>query len=128
MAGTSIGYFLNDLMPPEILRLVIFITPIYILLLLMNAQQTVNRMAAALGGAACPFLYLAAGDWAILLSGIIGGSVALALFYLRKKLIDSEAKMAEYTLFETWLTIFLAALATFSWRFSGLILVRFYSA
>ena len=92
MAGTSIGYFLNDLMPPEILRLVIFITPIYILLLLMNAQQTVNQMAAALGGAACPFLYLSAGDWAILLSGIIGGSVALALFYLRKKLIDNEAK------------------------------------
>jgi branched-subunit amino acid transport protein len=30
--------------------------------------------------------------------------------------------MAEYTLFETWLTIFLAAFATFSWRFSGLIL------
>ena len=33
--------------------------------------------------------------------------------------------MAEYTLFETWLTIFLAALATFSWRFSGLILSDF---
>ena len=30
--------------------------------------------------------------------------------------------MAEYSLFETWLTIFLAAFATFSWRFSGLIL------
>lgn len=30
--------------------------------------------------------------------------------------------MAEYTLFETWLTIFLAAFATFSWRISGLIL------
>lgn len=33
--------------------------------------------------------------------------------------------MAEYTLFETWLTIFLAALATFSWRISGLILSDF---
>ena len=30
--------------------------------------------------------------------------------------------MAEYSLFETWLTIFLAAFATFSWRFSGLML------
>ena len=28
--------------------------------------------------------------------------------------------MAEYTLFETYLTIFLAALATFGWRFPGL--------
>lgn len=33
--------------------------------------------------------------------------------------------MAEYTLFETYLTIFLAALATFGWRFSGLILSDF---
>ena len=39
MTGTTIGYFLNDVMPPEILRLVIFITPIYILLLLMNANN-----------------------------------------------------------------------------------------
>ena len=92
MAGTSIGYFLNDVMPPEILRLVIFITPIYILLLLMNAQQTINRMAAALGGAVCSFLYMFAGDWAILLSGLVGGSAALALFYLRKKLTGNEVK------------------------------------
>ena len=92
MAGTSIGYFLNDVMPPEILRLVIFVTPIYILLLLMNAQQSVNRMAAAFGGAICPFLYLAAGDWAILISGLIGGSAAIALFQLRKAVLDNGAK------------------------------------
>ncbi len=30
--------------------------------------------------------------------------------------------MGDYSLAETWLTIFLAALATFIWRFSGLIL------
>ena len=30
--------------------------------------------------------------------------------------------MAEYTVFESWMTIFLAAFATFGWRFSGLIL------
>jgi predicted branched-subunit amino acid permease len=83
MTGTSIGYFLNDLMAPEILRLVIFITPIYILLLLMNAQQSSNRLAAVLGGAVCPFIYGMAGDWAILLSGFIGGSGAIALFQLR---------------------------------------------
>ena len=34
--------------------------------------------------------------------------------------------MAEYTLFETYLTIFLAAFATFGWRVSGLILSGFY--
>jgi predicted branched-subunit amino acid permease len=83
MTGTTIGYFLNDVMPPEILRLVIFITPIYILLLLMNAQQSVSRLAAVLGGAVCPFLYATAGDWAILLAGFLGGTGAIAFNQLR---------------------------------------------
>ena len=88
MAGTTIGYFLDDVMPPEILRLVIFITPIYILLLLMNAQQSVSRLAAVLGGAACPFLYAIAGDWAILFAGFLGGTGAIAYYQLKAYIED----------------------------------------
>ena len=88
MAGTTIGYFLDDVMPPEILRLVIFITPIYILLLLMNAQQSVSRLAAVLGGAACPFLYAIAGDWAILFAGFLGGTGAIAFTQLKAYIED----------------------------------------
>lgn len=88
MTGTTIGYFLNDVMPPEILRLVIFITPIYILLLLMNAQQSVSRLAAVLGGGVCPFLYVTAGDWAILLAGFLGGTGAIAFYQLRAHFED----------------------------------------
>ena len=83
MAGTTIGYFLNDVMPPELLRLVIFITPIYILLLLMNAQQSANRLAAVLGGGACPFLYAIAADWAILFAGFLGGTGTIAYYQLK---------------------------------------------
>ena len=80
MTGTSIGYFLYDLMAPEILRLVIFITPIYILLLLMDAQQSSNRLAAVLGGTVCPFIYGMAGDWAILLSGLLAAAALSPYF------------------------------------------------
>ena len=77
MTGTMTGYFLDDLLPPHILRLVIYITPLYILLLLANAQQKINRMAGLFGAALSPFIYIFAGDWAILIAGFIGGTAAL---------------------------------------------------
>jgi predicted branched-subunit amino acid permease len=77
MTGTMTGYFLDDLLPSHILRLVIYITPLYILLLLANARQTINRLAGFFGAALSPFIYLYAGDWAILIAGIIGGTAAL---------------------------------------------------
>jgi len=56
---------------------VIYITPLYILLLLANAQQTINRLAGLFGAALSPFIYIFAGDWAILIAGFIGGTATL---------------------------------------------------
>ena len=77
MTGTMTGYFLDDLLPPHILRLVIYITPLYILLLLANAQHKINRLAGLFGAALSPFIYIVVGDWAILIAGFIGGTAAL---------------------------------------------------
>ena len=77
MTGTMTGYFLDNVLPPNILRLVIYITPLYILLLLANAQQKINRLAGLFGAVLSPFIYILAGDWAILIAGFIGGTAAL---------------------------------------------------
>ncbi len=77
--GTILGFFLTDLVPPEVLRVIIFVTPIYILLLMVNARQKANRLAVLIGGVLSPLFFLIVGEWAILLAGIIGGS--LASFY-----------------------------------------------
>ena len=74
--GTIFGFFLSDLLPPDILRVVIFITPIYILLLIINARQKANRLAVLIGGVLSPVFFPFAGEWAILLAGVIGGSLA----------------------------------------------------
>ena len=74
--GTVLGFFLTDLLPPELLRVVIFVTPIYILLLIMNARQKANRLAVVLGGALSPILFPLIGEWAILVAGVIGGTLA----------------------------------------------------
>ena len=74
--GTVMGFFLTDILPPELLRVVIFVTPIYILLLIMNARQKVNKLAVVLGGALSPLFFPFVGEWAILLAGLIGGTLA----------------------------------------------------
>ena len=55
----------------------IYVTPLYILLLLANAQQRVNRLAGLFGAALSPFIYILAGDWSILIAGFIGGTAAI---------------------------------------------------
>ncbi len=74
--GTILGFFLSDFLAPEILRIVIFITPIYILLMIINARQKANRLAVLIGGALSPLFFPFAGEWAILFAGVIGGSLA----------------------------------------------------
>ena len=84
LTGTMTGFFLDDLLPPHILRLVIYITPLYILLLLVNARQTINRLAGFFGAALSPFIYMIVGDWAILIAGCVGGTAALLVQQARK--------------------------------------------
>ncbi|NBR39270.1 MAG: branched-chain amino acid ABC transporter permease, partial [Alphaproteobacteria bacterium] len=81
MTGTTIGFFFDDLIPPEILRIVIFVTPIYILLLIINARQTVNRIALVIGASLCPLLYFWIGNWSVLVSGLVGGTLAILIYH-----------------------------------------------
>ena len=77
MLGTVFGYFLPDLLPPELLQIIIFITPIYIFLLIATARQKANCLAVAFGGILCPVFYPVAEEWSILLAGVMGGTLAI---------------------------------------------------
>ncbi len=86
MIGTVAGFFFDNLIPPEFLRIIIFITPIYILLLVMNSRQTINRLAVVIGGSLCPFFYVYMGSWSVLVAGLIGGTIAMGLFtYIQRR-------------------------------------------
>ena len=77
MLGTVFGYFLPDLVHPDLLQIIIFITPIYIFLLIATARQRANRLAVTFGGISCPLFYPMAGEWSVLLAGVVGGTLAL---------------------------------------------------
>ena len=88
LSGTIIGFYLENLIPDHVLRIVIFVTPLYLLLLIINAKQTTNKLAVVIGGTLCPLLYPLAGDWAILYAGFIGGT--LGAFIVRYATIRTD--------------------------------------
>jgi predicted branched-subunit amino acid permease len=92
MLGTVFGYFLPDLVPPDMLQIIIFITPIYIFLLIATSRQKANRLAVAFGGILCPVFYPMAGEWSILLAGVIGGTLAIGYGRLIAKWHLSERR------------------------------------
>jgi len=54
-----------------------------VLLLVINARHTLNRLAAVIGGTLCPLIYPLAADWSILIAGVIGGTLAMMIFHIR---------------------------------------------
>ena len=92
MLGTVFGYFLPDLVPPDLLQIIIFITPIYIFLLIATSRQKANRLAVAFGGILCPVFYPMVGEWSILLAGVIGGTLAICYGRLIAKWHLSERR------------------------------------
>jgi predicted branched-subunit amino acid permease len=92
IGGTILGYFLSDFLTPDLLRFVIFITPIYIMLMIINARQKANRLAVVIGGCLSPVFFPFAGEWAILLAGVVGGSLAsLYSRYIAEWHLEMEA-------------------------------------
>ena len=79
--GTLIGFYIGDYISNGFLRVLIFITPLYILLLVVNSKDHINRAAVYTGGFFAIIFYPIAGTWSILISGVLGGSISTYLYY-----------------------------------------------
>ncbi len=79
IAGTALGYFVSDVLPRNVLITVLVMTPMYILLMVINARQLIHRYAGVCGGVLCPLAFPVIGEWGILLGGIVGGTIAVVL-------------------------------------------------
>ncbi|MBP5858794.1 AzlC family ABC transporter permease [Marivibrio halodurans] len=78
LSGTVIGYSGGTLLPDPALRVAVFMTPLYLLLLVSAARHPTNKLAVALGAALGLGLYPVIGDVAVLAAGLAGGTVACA--------------------------------------------------
>lgn len=83
-ASTAAGYLGADSLPPLARLALVFMVPMYYLLILAGSVR--DRVAAAglaCGAVAGPLAYLLTPDWSLPLSGLAGGSAAYLLLRMR---------------------------------------------
>lgn len=73
--GTAAGHQLGRIVPPPVLGVAIFMTPLYLLLLIFGARQWANRLSVGFGMAIGLALYPVMGDWAVVVAGLLGGTL-----------------------------------------------------
>ena len=84
LSGTFLGYFIDNFVNYEMLQAIAFMTPLYILLLVISSPQTINRLSVALGGLLVPLIFPIFSEWSILIGGFLGGSLAFGLGSMTK--------------------------------------------
>jgi len=75
--GAGLGFTLAGSVPKFITLGLVFLNPVYFMLVVAGDVRGVSRiLAAVLGALAGPLLYLAVPDWSLLLAGVGAGSLA----------------------------------------------------
>lgn len=77
IAAAGLGFLLAGQVPPAVSLGLVFINPIYFMLVFAaEFRQRARFLALLLGAAAGPLLYPLAPDWSLLLTGVLAGSAA----------------------------------------------------
>ncbi len=80
VAATAVGFALAESLPPLVRQGLVFVGPLYFVLILTGETRTRHGvLALACGAVAGPLIHLAAPQWSVLLGGLIGGTVAWGL-------------------------------------------------
>ncbi len=80
LLATLAGYGLADSLPDLVRRGLVFVGPLYFLLILTGETRTRQGITAlACGAVAGPLVHLAAPEWSVVLGGLVGGTIAWAL-------------------------------------------------
>jgi predicted branched-subunit amino acid permease len=75
--STSTGYLGADRLPPLARLALVFMVPMYYLLILTGAvRDRIAALGLACGAVAGPLAYLATPQWSVLLGGLAGGTAA----------------------------------------------------
>jgi len=80
---TAIGYYLPGALPERVTLSLLFLNPLYFLLIfLADLRQRSRSLALLFGALLGPPLFLVEADWSLLFAGFIGGTAA---FLLRRR-------------------------------------------
>lgn len=80
LACTAIGYLLPGALPERVSLALLFLNPLYFLMMFIgDLRLPARRNALLLGALLGPPFFLLEPDWSLLLTGLVGGSLAYAL-------------------------------------------------
>jgi predicted branched-subunit amino acid permease len=77
--GTALGYIVAGLVPPTVGYGLLFLNPIYFMLLFIDAPGRASLFAVVLGAAGGPPLMRLSPEWGLLAAGLICGTLGFAL-------------------------------------------------
>lgn len=81
MIGTVAGYLLARSVPPEVSLGLVFVNPLYFVLVLMpdSLRNRMQILSLVFGAVLGPFFHLLSRDWGLLGTGLVAGSMAFLL-------------------------------------------------
>ena len=80
LVGACAGFYLAQVVPPVISAMLLFMTPAYFILsLIASVRMPADWVAIALGCVLGPAFHLVVPDIDLLLTGLVGGSIAYAV-------------------------------------------------
>ena len=94
LATTAAGFYLAGLLPGFVTLGLVFLNPIYFMLVFVADARHRGRILALVAGALLgPPLHLVSADWGLLATGVLAGSIAFAadLALPRRAAADTEA-------------------------------------
>jgi predicted branched-subunit amino acid permease len=86
LVSTAVGYALAGSLPLLVRQGLVFVGPLYFVLILTGDTRTRQGVAAvACGAVAGPLVHIVAPQWSVVLGGLVGGTLAFALVRGRRR-------------------------------------------
>ena len=86
VVATWLGFALADWLPAEITAALVFVTPVFfVLLFIAESPHRAGLYALAFGAVAGPALYTVSPEWSVLLSGVTAGTLGFAVGRMGKR-------------------------------------------
>lgn len=86
VAATALGYALAERLDASLTAGLVFVTPVFFMLLFIaESPHRAGLLALALGAVLGPAIYMVTPEWSVLLTGLAGGTIAFFLAPVRSR-------------------------------------------
>lgn len=78
--GTAVGFALADVMPRAVMLALVYVNPVYFMLVFIgDVRQRPAVLALAIGAIAGPLAHAVTPSWSLLVTGLVGGTAAFLI-------------------------------------------------